>query len=61
MSSLWADLGLLTAALLISGVTLGWVESRFTKLRYFQVPRYLAMAAGIGILAFYLALPGGLG
>ncbi len=61
VGSALGNIGLLIVALLASGAAIGWMESRFTKFRYFQLPRYLAMAAGIGILAFYLALPGGLG
>lgn len=58
--SLWANLALRLLELLVSSAGLGWVESRFAKLRYFQIPTYLAMAAGIGMLAFYLVVSGGL-
>ena len=60
LSSPWANLGLRLVELLVSSVALGWVESRFTKLRYFQLPTYLAMATGVGMLAFYLVASGGL-
>ncbi|RIV20269.1 formate hydrogenlyase [Alicyclobacillaceae bacterium I2511] len=56
----WANLGLRLVELLVSSVALGWLESRSTKLRYFQLSTYLTMAAGIGILAFYLVSSGGL-
>ena len=60
LSTLWANLGLRLVELVATAVTLGWVESRLTKLRYFQLPAYLAVAAGMGVLGFYLA-SGGLG
>lgn len=41
-----------------TSIVLGVVESRFAKLRYFQLPGYLAAAAGIGLLAFYLTAGG---
>lgn len=41
-----------------TSVVLSWLETRFTKLRYFQLPQYLALASGIGMLAFYLVLGG---
>lgn len=58
-ASPWLNLALLLAEVLLSAGALGWLESRFTKLRYFQLPTYLAMAAGIGVLAFYLVVSGG--
>ncbi|PSR22008.1 MAG: formate hydrogenlyase [Sulfobacillus acidophilus] len=59
LSSLWSNLALRLAEVTVTTVALGLIESRFTKLRFFQIPAYLAAAAGIGILAFYL-LAGGL-
>lgn len=60
LGSPWANFGLRLVEVLLSSAGLGWVESRFAKLRYFQVPTYLAMAAGIGMLAFYLVVSGGI-
>ncbi|MDA8270262.1 MAG: NADH-quinone oxidoreductase subunit H [Actinomycetota bacterium] len=57
-SSQWSNLGLLLPELIGTSVALGWVESRFTKLRYFQLPAYLSVAAGIGMLGFLLASGG---
>lgn len=61
LPSLWANLGLRMVEIAATAVGLGWVESRFAKLRYFQLPAYLAAAAGIGVLAFYLAAGGTMG
>ncbi|MHB1626748.1 MAG: respiratory chain complex I subunit 1 family protein [Bacilli bacterium] len=60
LASPWANLGLRLIELVVSSAALGWVESRFVKLRYFQLPAYLATAAGVGVLAFYLVVSGGL-
>ena len=60
LPSPWAELGLRPAELALSSAALGWVESRFAKLRYFQLPAYLGMAIGAGMLALYLAASGGL-
>lgn len=54
----WLNLGLLIAELLATGILLAWVESRFAKMRYFHLPGYLALAAGIGMLACYLVAGG---
>jgi len=59
LPSLWANLAVRVLEVGVSAIGLGWIESRFTKLRYFQLPAYLAAAAGVGVLAFYL-LAGGL-
>jgi formate hydrogenlyase subunit 4 len=53
-----ANLGLLLMELLVTAAALGWAESRFTKLRYFQLPTYLAAAAGLGMVAVYLVAGG---
>jgi formate hydrogenlyase subunit 4 len=58
LSSVWANLGLRVLELVVTSVALGWMESRFTKLRYFQLPTYLSLAAGMGMLAFYLVSGG---
>ncbi len=58
--SLWMNLLLRVLEVAATSVGIGWIESRFTKLRYFQLPTYLAMASGIGLLAFYLMASGGL-
>ncbi len=58
LSSMWANLGLRIGEIAVTAVGVGWLESRFTKLRYFQLPRYLAVAAGIGVLAWYLVVGG---
>ncbi len=57
-SSPWSNLVLLLAELVGTSVALGFAESRFTKLRYFQLPAYLSIAAGIGALGF-LVMSGG--
>lgn len=57
--SLWINLAMRLVEVTVTAIALGFVESRFTKLRFFQIPAYLAAAAGIGVLAFYL-LAGGL-
>jgi formate hydrogenlyase subunit 4 len=59
LPSMWANLALRLVELAVTAIVIGIVESRFTKLRFFQIPAYLAAAAGIGVLAFYL-LAGGL-
>ncbi len=58
LASLWANLGLRVIEVLVTAGGLGLIESRFSKLRYFQLPAYLALAAGIGMLAFYLSAGG---
>lgn len=56
--SSWPNLTLLLIELAFTSVALGWIESRLTKLRYFQLPAYLSIAAGIGLLGFLLASGG---
>ncbi len=58
LPSLWANLGLRIIEIAATAGVLGWVESGLTKLRYFQLPAYLAVAAGLGMLGFYLAAGG---
>ena len=58
LHSLWLDLALLLLELLCTAVVLGWAESRFSKIRYFQLPIYLSVAAGLGLVGFYLASGG---
>ena len=58
LPSLWANLGLRMIEIAATAGALGWAESRFTKLLYFQLPAYLAVAAGMGMLGFYLATGG---
>lgn len=58
LPSLWANLGLRVIEIVATAGALGWAESRLTKLRYFQLPAYLAVAAGMGMLGFYLATGG---
>lgn len=58
LPSAWANLGLRFPELLATAVALGWIESRFTKLRYFQLPAYLSAAAGMGLVAFYVVAGG---
>ena len=58
LASAWANLGLMLVELTGTSAALGWIESRFTKIRYFQLPTYLSIAAGIGMLAFALSSGG---
>ncbi|MCY0907910.1 MAG: NADH-quinone oxidoreductase subunit H [Sulfobacillus thermotolerans] len=58
MSSVWANLFMRVGELVVTSMALGWAESRFVKLRYFQLPTYFAMATGVGLLAFYLVASG---
>ncbi len=51
-ASPWLNLAFLVVELPATSVILGWIESRFTKLRYFQLPTYLSIAAGVGMLGF---------
>lgn len=55
LSSPWINLGLLLVEVALCSIVLGWTESRFVKLRYFRLPRYLSTAIGAGILAVYFA------
>ncbi|MCL6562487.1 MAG: NADH-quinone oxidoreductase subunit H [Firmicutes bacterium] len=57
-SNPWVNLGLRCGELAATAVVLGWVESRFTKLRYLQLPTYTAVAAGVGVLALFLVAGG---
>jgi formate hydrogenlyase subunit 4 len=57
--SLWLTALTRLAGLLATSVAIGWAESRVTKLRFFQLPAYLALASGLGLLAFYLVTTGG--
>jgi formate hydrogenlyase subunit 4 len=56
--SLWANLALRLGEVGLTAIAIGVVESRFTKVRFFRIPMYLAAAAGIGVLAFYLVAGG---
>ncbi len=58
LGSPWSNLALLLVELACTSMALGWIESRLTKLRYFQLPAYLSIAAGIGLLGFFLASGG---
>ena len=58
-SSLWVNLGSRILEIAFSGVLLGWMESRFVKLRYFHLPGYFGLAIGTGMLAVYLVVTGG--
>lgn len=58
LNSLWLNLGLLVLELLGTAVVLGWAESRFSKIRYFQLPIYLSAAAALGLLGFYVTSGG---
>ena len=55
----WANLASRFAELAVSSVLLGWIESRFVKLRYFRLPAYLGIAIGAGMLAVYVVVTGG--
>lgn len=55
----WVNLGLRVLELGLTSVLLGWMESRFVKLRYFRLPAYLALAMGTGMLAVYVMMIGG--
>lgn len=44
------------AALILGSSVMGIVESRFAKLRFFQLPAYCAAAAGLGFLAVHFAV-----
>jgi formate hydrogenlyase subunit 4 len=58
LTSPWANVALRLGEIGVTSIALGVLESRFTKLRYFQLPGYLAAAAGIGLIAFYLTAGG---
>ncbi|WP_053958842.1 respiratory chain complex I subunit 1 family protein [Sulfobacillus thermosulfidooxidans] len=55
----WVNVLLHVAEIGSSAMVLAWMESRFVKLRYFHLPRYFTLGAGIGLLGFYLAMSGG--
>lgn len=55
----WVNLGLRILELVLTSALLGWMESRFVKLRYFRLPAYLALAMGTGMLAVYVVMTGG--
>lgn len=57
-ASPWVSVAARMVEVAATSVGLGVVESRFTKLRYFQLPAYLAAAAGLGVLALYLTAGG---
>jgi formate hydrogenlyase subunit 4 len=59
-ASPWDNLATVLTGVAASVAALGAVESRFVKLRYFQLPGYVTIAAGIGTLALYLAVSGGI-
>jgi formate hydrogenlyase subunit 4 len=54
----WLDAATAVPSIAAASILFGLVESRFAKLRYFQLPAYLAAAAGIGFIAFYLTSGG---
>jgi len=58
LSSAWANLAVRIPELAASAGALGILESRLTKLRYFQLPAYLSAAAGMGLVAFYVVAGG---
>lgn len=58
LPSIWANLAIRAVEVVLTSVALGWIESRFSKIRYFQIPAYLSLAAGLGVLAFYLIAGG---
>ncbi|MCY0880422.1 MAG: NADH-quinone oxidoreductase subunit H, partial [Firmicutes bacterium] len=51
----------LIAALIGEAAGVGWIERRFAKLRFFQLPQYILSALGLGVLAIYWLLSGGIG
>lgn len=59
LGSPWANLGLRLVELAVTSVLIGWLESRFVKLRYMRLPTYFVIAIGIGILAVYVVMIGG--
>ena len=60
LESPWITAVLHLSEIMVTAAIVGGIESRFAKLRYFQIPTYLAMASGLGLLAFYLMMTGGL-
>lgn len=56
----WVNVVLHMVEIMASAMLLAWMESRFVKLRYFHLPRYVTLGAGIGLLGSYLAMSGGL-
>ncbi|AEJ38791.1 NADH dehydrogenase [Sulfobacillus acidophilus TPY] len=43
---------------LVGSAVIGWLESHWIKWRYFQLPGYLLLAAGLGAVAVFLAQGG---
>lgn len=55
---MWINGALRIGELAGTAALLGILESRLVKLRYFTLPTYWVIAAGIGFLAFYLEIGG---